>query len=284
MVRIAPEDTQNLSPGQYYYDLEVGANGDVFTILRGILTLVPEITTTGAIVYTTVDWGNIEGTLSDQTDLQTALNAKVNTNSLAQVATTGSYNDLINKPSIPTKTSDLTNDSNFVVGSDLADVATSGDFDDLINKPTQLTDFSGVLPLTQGGTGGTTAVEARTNLELMKRYLLYEQYYTSSDFTLNDDVENYNLIEVDFSEYGNPERNNVVFFPVIEGRDYYEIGIPIMIIGSNNDLAIRISLLTFTNKRNVTFLRKRSFLISPSGVTSDSNDYAVVRSVLGYKY
>lgn len=34
--------------------------------------------------------------------------------SLATVATSGSYNDLINKPTIPSKTSDLTNDSGFV--------------------------------------------------------------------------------------------------------------------------------------------------------------------------
>ena len=34
--------------------------------------------------------------------------------SLATVATSGSYNDLTNKPTIPTKTSDLTNDSGFV--------------------------------------------------------------------------------------------------------------------------------------------------------------------------
>lgn len=34
--------------------------------------------------------------------------------SLATVATSGSYNDLSNKPNIPTKTSDLTNDSGFV--------------------------------------------------------------------------------------------------------------------------------------------------------------------------
>lgn len=35
---------------------------------------------------------------------------------LATVATSGSYNDLSNKPSIPSKTSDLTNDSNFIDG------------------------------------------------------------------------------------------------------------------------------------------------------------------------
>lgn len=54
---------------------------------------------------------------------------------LATVATSGSYNDLTDKPSIPTKTSDLTNDSSFVVSTDLATVATSGSYNDLTDKP-----------------------------------------------------------------------------------------------------------------------------------------------------
>jgi hypothetical protein len=49
-------------------------------------------------------WGSITGTLSNQTDLQTALDAKANTSSLATVATSGSYNDLTNKPTIPSIT------------------------------------------------------------------------------------------------------------------------------------------------------------------------------------
>ena len=81
--------------------------------------------------------------------------------SLATVATSGSYTDLSNKPVIPTKTSDLTNDSNFITSSDvpaqvqsdwtesnsssaayiahkpnLATVATSGSYSDLSGKPT----------------------------------------------------------------------------------------------------------------------------------------------------
>lgn len=60
----------------------------------------------------------------------------VESTDLATVATSGSYNDLSNKPTIPTKTSDLTNDSNFVVSTDLATVATSGSYNDLSNKPT----------------------------------------------------------------------------------------------------------------------------------------------------
>jgi len=47
-------------------------------------------------------WGSIGGTLSNQTDLQNALDAKANSASLATVATSGSYNDLLNKPTIPT--------------------------------------------------------------------------------------------------------------------------------------------------------------------------------------
>lgn len=92
------------------------------------------------------------------------------TPSLATVATSGSYNDLSNKPTIPTvnnatltiqkngstvktftanassnvtanitvptKTSDLSNDSNFVASSALSTVATSGSYADLTNKPT----------------------------------------------------------------------------------------------------------------------------------------------------
>ena len=67
-----------------------------------------------------VAWGNIQGTLNNQTDLKTALDAKqdvisdlatirsgaakgatsVQPDDLAKVATSGSYNDLSNKPTI----------------------------------------------------------------------------------------------------------------------------------------------------------------------------------------
>lgn len=63
---------------------------------------------------TSAEWGNITGTLSDQTDLKNALDDKANASSLSTVATSGSYTDLSNKPSIPTKVSDLNNDSGFI--------------------------------------------------------------------------------------------------------------------------------------------------------------------------
>ena len=57
------------------------------------------------------DWGNIGGTITNQTDLMSQLNSKANSNDLSPVATSGSYNDLSNKPTIP----DVNNMGNIVV-------------------------------------------------------------------------------------------------------------------------------------------------------------------------
>lgn len=47
VVRVAPEDTENLEPGKYFYDLEIGANGDIFTILKGVLEIERDVTRRG---------------------------------------------------------------------------------------------------------------------------------------------------------------------------------------------------------------------------------------------
>jgi hypothetical protein len=44
VVRVAPEDTEGLEAGKYYYDLEIGVNGDVYTILKGILEIEQDVT------------------------------------------------------------------------------------------------------------------------------------------------------------------------------------------------------------------------------------------------
>lgn len=171
VVRIDPDDTALLDPGQYWYDLEISKNDDVFTIFRGVLELLPEITTPTGDINVNTSWGRITGNINNQEDLQLEFQTKADVSSLSTVATTGlysdltgtpnlaavatsgsyadltnkpnlatvatsgSYNDLLNKPSIPTKTSDLTNDSNFVVSTSLAEVATTGDYSDLSGTP-----------------------------------------------------------------------------------------------------------------------------------------------------
>lgn len=75
-----------------------------------------------------------------------AENTYAKTSSLSTVATSGSYNDLSNKPTIPTTTNELTNDSGFITNSvnnltnytltsSLSDVALSGNYEDLSNTP-----------------------------------------------------------------------------------------------------------------------------------------------------
>ena len=64
-----------------------------------------------------------------------AISGKADTSSLSTVATSGDYTDLSNKPTIPTKVSDLTNDEGYAKSSDLSTVAISGSYSDLSNKP-----------------------------------------------------------------------------------------------------------------------------------------------------
>ena len=100
------------------------------------------ITISGGGTQVQSDW-----TETDSTSMSYILHKPT----LSTVATTGSYNDLSNTPTIPVKTSDLTNDSGFVVGSNLAKVATTGDYDDLTDKPTIPTVGNGTITITQGG-------------------------------------------------------------------------------------------------------------------------------------
>lgn len=89
---------------------------------------------------------SINDTISNYGDIVTHnANEFMTATDLATVATTGDYADLLNQPTIPTKTSDLTNDSGFLTQhqdisgkaniADLATVATSGSYSDLVNRP-----------------------------------------------------------------------------------------------------------------------------------------------------
>ena len=86
----------------------------------------------------------------------------------------GNYNDLTNKPKIPTQVSDLINDlgyitktvnnlENYTLSSNLSEVATSGSYTDLLNKPTIPTDTS---DLTNNAGFITNTVNDLTNYTL----------------------------------------------------------------------------------------------------------------------
>ena len=44
VVRVAPNDTADAKPGKYFYDLEIGCNGDVFTVMSGVIEIMQDVT------------------------------------------------------------------------------------------------------------------------------------------------------------------------------------------------------------------------------------------------
>lgn len=44
VIRIAPTDTANVEAGNYFYDLTVGANGDVLTLVKGVFRIEQNVT------------------------------------------------------------------------------------------------------------------------------------------------------------------------------------------------------------------------------------------------
>ena len=43
-VRLAPEDTATLAPGDYDYDLQIGLGADIWTVMGGNFTLIKDVT------------------------------------------------------------------------------------------------------------------------------------------------------------------------------------------------------------------------------------------------
>lgn len=116
--------------------------------------------------------------------ITSALNLKANSNDLATVATSGSYTDLINKP---TNVSTFTNDVGYLTQhqdisgkvnrNELATVATSGSYNDLSDKPN--------IP---------SELTAGTNIDITNNVIsATDTTYQSSDFDIKDLSDSTNL-------------------------------------------------------------------------------------------
>lgn len=68
VLRVAPEDTESLTPGFYYYDLQLNIKTDVFTIALGYLQIIRDITLPPAVLPTFI-YPDINGNgIVDRTD------------------------------------------------------------------------------------------------------------------------------------------------------------------------------------------------------------------------
>lgn len=147
-----------------------GDDGAIHYTAGGGITISSDnvISATGGTV---AEWGLITGDIANQTDLQQEFAKYTPASGLATVATTGSYNDLTNKPTIPaaqiqsdwgqTNTSSLDYIKN---KPSLAAVATSGSYSDLSNTPAIPTVNDAMLTIQQNGTNvATFTANSNTN-------------------------------------------------------------------------------------------------------------------------
>lgn len=205
-------------------------------------------------------WGNISGTLSNQTDLITALSGKANTADLGAVCFTNDYADLSNKPQF-------------------SEVALSGSYTDLTNAPTQLTDFSGVLPVSQGGTGATDGAIPRrftlfssvegvepTTITLSDSYKNYQKIGVTSSITLWDETEH---------DYGE--------FTVVPSTTIQRYSVRVLRIGQDGvSLVVHIMELDFSGT-TATFVEGKKFSIKEN-TTEVQSMKLKIHYIYGYKY
>lgn len=125
----------------------------------GILITNDVISATGGGTADAVDWGHITGSMSNQTDLTTALAAKANSADLATVATSGDYDDLTDKPTIGNAT--LTIQKNGTSAGTFTANATSNKTIN-ITVPTTAADVSALPASTKYGATLTASINTTT--------------------------------------------------------------------------------------------------------------------------
>lgn len=158
----------------------------------------------------------------------------------------------------------------------------------MIKKPYSLvssfgvtSDIQSIIPISKGGTGGTTASEARENLGVLTETVLFSNSYGSQGtITLSDDVKNYSYVEIfyrqDSSNFNsvkieNPNEKNVA----LENIQYY-----------SDKLYMRASV-AILNENTLTW-ESGSYgykVISSSGTISGSaSNMFYITKIVGYKY
>lgn len=155
-------ETADLGDCAYLDENELSIAYSQITGTPSIPTKTSELTNDSGYI-TGVTWTDVTGkptfatvaTSGDYDDLinKPDLSIYAESTDLATVATTGDYDDLTNKPTIPTKTSDLTNDSGYITSSDIPTNYVTTDTNQSITGTKKFTNAGGVY-YTQPGSSG----------------------------------------------------------------------------------------------------------------------------------
>ncbi len=140
-----------------------------------------------------------------------------------------------------------------------------------------------VIPISQGGTGGITAIEARTNLELMKGYSLYSNSSgTQSTITLSDSYDNYDFIYILFNDHS--VYNSVVIKTEMSSMaNMTTLYANNEVIANVNGLFYHGGLLSFSGT-TATFRRNGVYNVRNDISLAYDSDGVYVNKIIGYKY
>lgn len=138
-----------------------------------------------------------------------------------------------------------------------------------------------VIPISKGGTGAENQTQARTNLEVKKEYILYNNLSGSnSTITLSDSISNYSSIEVYYHTESNGECSNYNKF--VPGAN------PILLFSARiNDAGSECFLKTVKatfSGSTVSFAYGYQLILRSGSNEFQSNSAIKIYKVVGYKY
>lgn len=137
------------------------------------------------------------------------------------------------------------------------------------------------VSVANGGTGGTTASAARTNLEVMKAYTLYENSSgTQSTITLSDSSANYEYIEIYFRD-----NSSCCEFSKVYNPNGVAITLSTIKVSSNYDRVwIKPSVISIS-ENTITFTIEacRATLMKSNEITITNTSNIWICKIVGYK-
>ena len=161
----------------------------------------------------------------------------------------------------------------------------------MIKKPYSLVSSftQGTIPISKGGTGGETATEARTNLEVTKEYVLYENASgTSSTITLSESIFNFQRLKIYFCNMSNlrmASSADINVDPKLSNNGaILSFCYPGLSGESVTGVHISAAYIVFSSDNVITFSRNYGMSITTSNIQLTNTILIKIKKVVGYKY
>ena len=142
------------------------------------------------------------------------------------------------------------------------------------------------VPIANGGTGGTTATAARTNLGVMTSVeLYYNASGTSGTVALSETIANYTVIEIFAFNTDNLNTSITIWNNGASSCDTTIITASPFIMSNENRMSLISSKITISDT-SITFGTQTYATLRPNtqGSVGNANNYSKIYKVIGYKY